>query len=112
MTNNNATSPTTALQKFWQDNVDLMKDHLPIPPRQGEVWDGVKNRWVLPENAGKTVMEVQGKKRIRGTGVGAHESQVSRKKPLSSQRYFRSGSKFRSAGKNRRSKSGGGRTTS
>ena len=63
-----------SLQKFWQDDIDiwkadnlsddertaymLMKDHLPIPPRQGEVWDGFKHRWTRPENVGRTVAEV------------------------------------------------------
>ena len=71
----------------------LMKDHLPIPPRQGEVWDAVKHRWVKPENAGRTVAEVQGEKRIRGSGVGAHERGLSSKTPLTSRRFFARGTK-------------------
>ena len=46
------------------------------PPRQGLVWDPVKQRWTRPENVGHTVVEVQGKKRIRGTGAGVHEHSV------------------------------------
>jgi hypothetical protein len=71
----------------------LMKDHLPMPPRQGEVWDELKHRWVKPENAGRTVAEVQGEKRIRGSGVGAHERGISAKTPLTSRRFFARGTK-------------------
>jgi hypothetical protein len=49
------------------------KDHAPIPPRQGLLWDAVKHRWTRPEKVGRTVWEVQGHKRFRGTGAGAHE---------------------------------------
>ena len=49
------------------------KDHAPIPPRQGLQWDAVKHRWTRPEKIGRTVWEVQGHKRFRGTGTGAHE---------------------------------------
>lgn len=92
-----------SLQKFWQDDIDvwkaasapsrLSKDHLPIPPRQGEVWDGVKHRWVKPENAGRTVAEVQGEKRFRGSGTGSQQRRVSGKQPLTSRRYFARGTK-------------------
>jgi len=50
-----------------------MKDHAPIPPRYGLQWDAVKHRWTRPEKIGRTVWEVQGHKRFRGTGTGAHE---------------------------------------
>tara|TARA_Y100000034_G_scaffold134173_1_gene201842 strand:- start:2237 stop:2587 length:351 start_codon:yes stop_codon:yes gene_type:complete len=90
------------LQKFWQDNVDLVKDKLPVPPRQGLIWDAVKKRWVLPEHSGRTVMDVQGKKRIRGTGTGAHETSVSRKRPPTSRRFFGRGRKGQAAGEYRR----------
>jgi hypothetical protein len=92
-----------SLQKFWQDDIDvwksastpsrLSKDHLPIPPRQGEVWDGVKHRWVKPENAGRTVAEVQGEKRFRGSGTGTQQRKVGQKQPLTSRRYFARGTK-------------------
>jgi len=49
------------------------KDHAPIPPRYGLMWDAVKHRWTRPEKVGRTVWEVQGHKRFRGTGTGAHE---------------------------------------
>ena len=54
----------------------LEKDHSAIPPRQGLLWDAVKHRWTRAENVGHTVTEVQGKKRFRGTGTGAHERSV------------------------------------
>tara|TARA_R110002110_G_scaffold156500_2_gene351582 strand:- start:852 stop:1754 length:903 start_codon:yes stop_codon:yes gene_type:complete len=53
--------------------VILSKDHLPIPPRQGLMFDPVKHRWTSPDKMGRTVTEVQGKKRIRGSGTGVHE---------------------------------------
>jgi len=49
------------------------KDHAPVPPRYGLMWDAVKHRWTRPEKVGRTVWEVQGHKRYRGTGTGAHE---------------------------------------
>lgn len=54
----------------------ILKDHAPVPPRQGLVWDEVKHRWVRPENRGHSVAEVQGGKRIRGVGTGVHERSV------------------------------------
>jgi hypothetical protein len=51
----------------------LYKDHAPVPPRYGLMWDAVKHRWTRPEKVGRTVWEVQGKKRLRGAGTGAHE---------------------------------------
>jgi len=55
----------------------VQKDHSVLPPRQGLMWDAVKHRWTRPENVGHTVTEVQGKKRLRGVGTGAHERSVS-----------------------------------
>ena len=75
-------SSFSSLQKFWMENMGLMKDHLPIPPRQGLVWDQIKHRWTRPEKAGLTVNEVQGKKRFRGVGTGAAQGSVQRKKGL------------------------------
>jgi len=49
------------------------KGHAPVPPRQGLIWDAAKSRWTNPDNVGKTVVDVQGRKRIRGTGTGVHE---------------------------------------
>tara|TARA_R110002020_G_scaffold475704_1_gene711828 strand:- start:1223 stop:1750 length:528 start_codon:yes stop_codon:yes gene_type:complete len=57
-------------------------DHLPFPPRKGLVWDNSKHRWVRPDQAGKTVIETQGKKRIRGTGTGVHQRTVQTKRGL------------------------------
>lgn len=78
----------TQLKTFYDDSdtyvrrtptkngVSVQKDHSMSPPRAGEVWDAVKHRWVKPENIGHSVTEVQGKKRIRGTGAGVHERSV------------------------------------
>ena len=66
-----------AIAKAMEIVVDLLKDHAPLPPRQGLVWDAVKHKWVRPENHGRTVAEVQGKaKRVRGHGVGQRERKV------------------------------------
>ena len=51
----------------------LDKDHAPVPPRIGLMWDAVKHRWTRPERIGRTVWELSGHKRIRGTGTGSHE---------------------------------------
>ena len=60
-----------ALEEYY-----LMKDHSMVPPRQGLLWDAVKHRWTRPENVGRTVTEVQGSKRFRAQGTGAHERAV------------------------------------
>jgi len=76
-----------SLKAHYEDSTDtyiqrtpiinmLEKEHSSIPPRQGLQWDAIKHRWTRPENIGHTVTEVQGKKRIRGTGTGAHERSV------------------------------------
>jgi|TARA_R110000765_G_scaffold69649_1_gene135045 hypothetical protein len=65
-----------SLQDWWIEEYDIQKEHAPIPPIMGEVFDPVKHRWTKPENVGKTVVEVQGKKRYRGTGAGAHEHSI------------------------------------
>jgi len=79
-----------ALKEYFNDSSDeyikrspenndflVQKDHSVLPPRQGLMWDAVKHRWTRPENVGHTVTEVQGKKRLRGVGTGAHERSVS-----------------------------------
>ena len=65
-----------AIAKAMDIMVNLLKDHAPVPPRQGLVWDAVKHKWVRPENHGHSVSEVQGGKRIRGHGTGVHERRV------------------------------------
>ena len=95
-----------ALQKFTEDNISLYKDRLPMPPRQGLVWDALKHRWTRPEQAGKTVTETQGKKRIRGTGTGAHQRAVGQKAGM---KRFESLRRFREAGERR--KAGGTKST-
>ena len=64
------------MRNFKKDSLALTKDHAPVPPRQGLTWDPVKKRWTRPENVGHSVSEVQGKKRIRGTGTGVHEQSL------------------------------------
>ena len=56
-----------------QNALNIIKDHAPVPPRQGLVWDEQKSHWTRQENVGHSVSEVQGKKRIRGSGTGTHE---------------------------------------
>jgi len=53
--------------------VDISKDHAPVPPRQGLQWDELKKKWVSPDHLGRSATELQGKKRIRGSGTGVHE---------------------------------------
>ena len=48
-----------------------------VPPFAGARFDPSSRRWVKPENLGQTVQARGGKKRIRGTGTGAHERSVS-----------------------------------
>ena len=61
-------SPLEALNAHFVE-----KDHAPVPPRVGLMWDAVKHRWTRPERIGRTVWELSGHKRIRGTGTGVHE---------------------------------------
>lgn len=89
------------LQKFTEDNITLYKDRLPMPPRQGLVWDAVKHRWTRPEETGKTVTDTQGGKRIRGTGTGTHQRAISQKTGMRRGEAMR---RFREAGERRRSK--------
>ena len=56
-----------------QNAVDISKDHAPVPPRQGLQWDELKKKWVSPDHLGRSASELQGKKRIRGSGTGVHE---------------------------------------
>jgi hypothetical protein len=66
---------------FLDDLAMLYKDHAPVPPRMGLMWDAVKHRWTRPEKLGRTVWEVQGKRRMRGSGTGVHERSISRRGP-------------------------------
>jgi hypothetical protein len=56
-----------------QNAVVISKDHAPVPPRQGLQWDELKKKWVSPDHLGRSASELQGKKRIRGSGTGVHE---------------------------------------
>ena len=56
-----------------QNAVAISKDHAPVPPRQGLQWDELKKKWVSPDHLGRSASELQGKKRIRGSGTGVHE---------------------------------------
>ena len=65
-----------SLQDWYVEEYNIQKDHAPVPPIMGEVFDAVKHRWTRPENVGHTVVEVQGKKRISRTGAGVQEHSV------------------------------------
>ena len=56
-----------------QNAVVISKDHAPVPPRQGLQWDELKKKWVSSDHLGRSATELQGKKRIRGSGTGVHE---------------------------------------
>jgi hypothetical protein len=56
-----------------QNAVTISKDHAPVPPRQGLQWDELKKKWVSSDHLGRSATELQGKKRIRGSGTGVHE---------------------------------------
>ena len=88
---------------FFNKDLILEKAPMPFPPRQGLVYDNVKHRWTRPEMAGKTVTEVSGKKRIRGTGTGTHQRAVQSKRGL---RRGEAALRFREAGVKRRKLAG------
>ena len=58
------------------DAVSLEKV-MSLPPFAGAKFDPAVHRWVKPENVGQTYQARGGKKRIRGTGTGAHQRSVS-----------------------------------
>tara|TARA_R100001509_G_scaffold114434_2_gene69532 strand:+ start:961 stop:1530 length:570 start_codon:yes stop_codon:yes gene_type:complete len=97
------------LQKFTEDNITLYKDRLnvekrlSVPPRQGLVYDEAKSRWTRPDKVGQTVSEIQGYKRIRGTGTGTHQRAISTKAGM---RRYEAMRRFREAGERRRGKIG------
>ena len=93
------------MEKYWDEtgynlskDLFLSKVPMPFPPRQGLVYDNVKHRWTRPDKAGKTVTEVSGKKRFRGTGTGQHQRAVQTKRGL---RRGEAALRFREAGEKR-----------
>ena len=48
-----------------------------VPPFAGARFDPTSHRWVKPENYGNAYMARGGKKRLRGSGIGARERSVS-----------------------------------
>jgi hypothetical protein len=50
---------------------------LGTPPFAGARFDPSSHRWVKPENVGQTYAARGGKKRLRGSGTGAHQRSVS-----------------------------------
>ena len=56
---------------------NLLKAPLSTPPFAGGRFDPTVHRWVKPENVGQTYSARGGKKRLRGSGTGAHERSVS-----------------------------------
>ena len=95
----NDQSDTYVRRKPIDNALNIIKDHAPIPPRQGLVWDEQKKHWTRPEHIGHSVVEVQGKKRVRGTGTGVHEHNlaVGRTGGKGSGMSAEAGRRFRSA---------------
>ena len=64
--------------RYSNDNTAVQKGdpRLQVPPKAGLVFDPAKHRWAKPDSVGKTVSEVQGKKRIRGSGTGAESKRL------------------------------------
>ena len=56
---------------------DFLEKVMSVPPFAGARFDPTSHRWVKPENFGQTYQARGGKKRIRGSGVGARERSVS-----------------------------------
>jgi len=114
------------LKGFWKDKSDtyikrkpvalnVEKDHAIVPPRQGNMWDAVKHRWVSPDNYGKNVTDVQGKayrSRAGGAGgqgkksIGGHMGGVARAVTSGRRHRHFSDTGARSAHENIRTKAG------
>ncbi len=114
------------LKGFWKDKsdtyvkrkpvaLDVEKDHAMVPPRQGNMWDAVKHRWVSPDNYGKNVTDVQGKayrSRAGGAGgqgkksIGGHMGGVARAVTSGRRHRHFSDTGARSAHENIRTKAG------
>ena len=69
-------TPVANAVKAEDATVDILKV-LSMPPFQGARFDPSSHRWVKPENVGNTYAARGGKKRIRGSGTGAHQRSVS-----------------------------------
>ena len=67
----------TPVKNAVQSQDDLLEKTLSFPPFAGARLDPTSRRWVKPENYGQTYQARGGKKRIRGSGTGAHERSVS-----------------------------------
>ena len=66
----------TPVKNAVQPDEDLQKK-LSFPPYAGARFDPTSHRWTKPENYGQTYAARGGKKRVRGSGTGAHERSVS-----------------------------------
>ena len=69
-------TPVANAVKADDTTTDILKV-LSMPPFQGARFDPTSHRWVKPENVGNTYAARGGKKRIRGSGTGAHQRSVS-----------------------------------
>jgi len=77
-----------SLKMYMKDNNDTyvrktpvkngvkLEKKLAVPPFQGAQWDPTIHRWVKGGEVGNSVVNRGGKKRIRGTGAGAHSRSV------------------------------------
>ena len=75
---NKSDASDTYVRRTPVDNgVNLKKTPMATPPFAGARFDPTSHRWVKPENVGQTYAARGGKKRIRGSGTGAHERSVS-----------------------------------
>ena len=59
------------------DSEEELLKILGMPPFAGARFDPTSHRWTKPENFGQTYAARGGKKRIRGSGTGAHQRSVS-----------------------------------
>jgi len=78
----------SALKTYMKDDNDTyvrrtpvkngvkLEKKLTVPPFQGAQWDPSIHRWVKGGEVGNSVVNRGGKKRIRGTGAGAHQRSV------------------------------------
>ena len=67
----------TPVERGVQAQETEIQKVLGFPPFAGARFDPSARRWVKPENVGQTYAARGGKKRVRGTGTGAHERSVS-----------------------------------
>ena len=67
----------TPVTNAVQADDDILQKIVSFPPFAGARFDPTSHRWVQPQNYGQTYSARGGKKRISGSGTGAHERSVS-----------------------------------